>query len=307
MSSALLALYAAVRGVIYVAILLLVGTQVVGLILRRNVPHDATGAGRDVRTRLARIASPVALTLLVAIIVRGVLQVGTFLDPGESATPELIRSVLLDGPWAHAWILQLAATIVLVGALRFRRGTGITPDPVIGIIVAVVIWGQTGMGHAGGDTWGWDVGRIVDAAHLLGAGIWLGTLGTIFLAVVPVLGGEVHLSSLATIVRSFSIYARTGATLVVISGLTAAAVYSKLSPSALIHSTWGRLLLVKLTALLGVVALGWYNWKVVTPALEGRTDTAPHRLRTAIRIELSLGLIMLAITTMLVVSALPGE
>jgi len=56
-----------------------------------------------------------------------------------------------------------------------------------------------------------------------------------------------------------------------------------------------------------VMALGWYNWRVVTPALEGAHATCRERLRRAVRLELLLGLVMLAITTMLVVSPLPGE
>jgi putative copper export protein len=59
--------------------------------------------------------------------------------------------------------------------------------------------------------------------------------------------------------------------------------------------------------MLGVLALGWYNWRIVTPALEGRAIASADRLRLAIRLELALGLLMLIITTMLVVSPLPGE
>jgi putative copper export protein len=102
------------------------------------------------------------------------------------------------------------------------------------------------------------------------------------------------------------VYARTGVVLVLISGVIAALVYAG-SVNMLLAATWGRLLLIKLAGMLGVLILGWYNWRVVTPALDGADPGARRRLRVAIRLELLLALAMLAITTMLVVSPLPGE
>jgi copper transport protein len=142
--------------------------------------------------------------------------------------------------------------------------------------------------------------------HILGAGIWLGTLGVLAIAALPLLRREARLPALARIVRGFSIYGRIGVALVVISGTIAALVYAG-SIELLLAATWGRLLLVKLAGMLGVMALGWYNWRVVTPALDTTDPAARTRLRVAIRLELLLALAMLAITTMLVVSPLPGE
>jgi putative copper export protein len=307
MSAPLVALYAVVRGVIYIALLLLVGAQILGLVIKYAGPSDATGVGRDLRARLGRAVTPAAVILLIAALVRGAFQVGTFLDPGDSVTADLVRSVLLNGTWAHAWILQLAAAIVLICALPLRRKRGVAPDTVIAIIVMVILWGETGMGHGAGDTWPWVTGRIAYLTHLAGIGMWIGTVGMMLLVALPVLSGEERLRELASVVKTFSIFGRTGAALVVISGVTIAGVYSRLSIELIVHSTWGRLLLLKLTAFVGVLALGWYNWKVVTPELEMRATSAEARLRRAVRIELALGAIMLAITTVLVVSALPGE
>ncbi len=73
------------------------------------------------------------------------------------------------------------------------------------------------------------------------------------------------------------------------------------------ESTWGKLLMLKLALMLGVLALGWYNWRVVTPALDGVDANARQRLRFAVRFELLLGIAMLIVTAFLVASALPGE
>jgi len=305
MSGGLVALYGAVRGLIFVGLLLLVGSQAAGRVL-----SGALRGGADVadplRRRLVRLPPLLVSALLVAVLSRGLLQLLSFVDPGDTVTVELTRSVLLAGTWGHSWLLQLAAlTATLVVPWRLRDRVG-TPDPRIVAGALIILWCQTGMGHAAGATWHAPIGRLVDFTHLLGGGLWLGTLGVILVAAVPVLRGDDRLPMLADGVRTFSVFARTGAALVVTSGLVAAVVYAG-SVNALLASTWGRLLLVKLGAMLGVVALGWYNWRVVTPALEGRAIASADRLRLAIRLELALGLFMLIITTMLVVSPLPGE
>lgn len=305
MSSGLLVLYAVVRGLIYVGLLLLVGSRAAGALFARQV-HDAELADL-LRRRLTRFSGRLLAPLLVAMVARGMLQLVSFLDPGDVITFRLVQSGLLSGSWGHAWALQIAATAVGLALVTRRRDPMKTLNPLTMILVAIILWGQTGMGHAAGDNWHGPLGRLLDLAHLAGVGIWLGTLAVVLLVGLPLLHAESQLPTLAGVVRTFSVYARVGAVLAVISGTTAALVYSGGSLTIIPASTWGRLLLLKLVGMLGVLALGWYNWRVVTPALEGRQVSSPGTLRRAIRVELALGLVMLAITTMLVVSSLPGE
>jgi putative copper export protein len=305
MSGGLVALYAVVRGLIFVGLLLLVGSQAAGRVLTDALRGDADVAD-PMRRRLTRLPSLLLACLLVAVVARGLLQLLSFVDPGETVTAELTRSVLFAGTWGHSWLLQLAALAAMLIVCWRLGDRGSSPDPRIVAGAAVIVWSQTGMGHAAGATWHPPLGRMVDFTHLLGGGLWLGTLGVILVVAVPLLRGDARLPALADAVRKFSVYARVGAAMVVVSGLVAAVVYAG-SVNALLGSTWGRLLLVKLGGMLGVLALGWYNWRIVTPALEGRAIASADRLRLAIRLELALGLLMLIITTMLVVSPLPGE
>jgi putative copper resistance protein D len=196
---------------------------------------------------------------------------------------------------------------VALGLHGYRSKHVTAPDPLTIALGVVILWAQTGMGHAAGDTWPGPVGRFVDLTHLVGIGLWIGTLAVLLFVAVPLLCRASRLAALAAVVRAFSVYARIGAALVVASGLTAALVYSGGSITVIPRSTWGRLLLIKLACLLGVLALGWYNWRVVTPALERQDADCGNRLRRAIRAELALGLLMLAITAILVASPLPGE
>ena len=302
MSQDLLALYAAVRGLIYVGLLLLIGTQVVRWLIRSV--HDDVALRETLRLRLARIPLLALLGLLVAVLARGLLQLASLLDPGDHITLDLVRNALLSGSWGHAWLLQAVAVVLALPLVAMTRRRA---DVLIVALVAVMLWGQTGMGHAAGDTWPWPAGRLVDLAHLVGAGIWLGTLAVLLIVLLPVLGRSPQIPRLAGVIRRYSFFARMGAALVVASGVAAALVYTGASILMLPESTWGRLLLVKLACMLGVVALGWYNWRVVTPALECCSPGCERRLRRAVIAELALTIAMLAITAVLVASALPGD
>jgi putative copper resistance protein D len=301
----LVALYAGVRGLIYLGLLLLIGSQAARTLVARALTDD-TGLGASIRIRVERLAARLILPLLALFLARGALQVLSLLDPGDPVTADVVRSVLGRGPWGAAWLLQIAAALVLVGVLRTHRLSVATSGVATSVVIGVIVFAQTGMGHAATNRWPGPLGRILDTAHLLGAGLWLGTLGAVAIFALPLLDGEGRLPALARLVRAFSLYARVGVSLVVVSGAVAAVVYTGSLP-ALLAATWGRLLLLKLAGMLGVLALGWYNWRVVTPALDGMHASARARLRVAVRVELTLALVLLAITTMLVVSPLPGE
>jgi putative copper export protein len=305
MNSGLLALYAVVRGVIYVALLLLVGTQASGALLARQL-RDA-GLADSLHHRLDRVPRWLLGALIVATLARGALQLLSLLDPGDVITFDLVRNGLLTGNWGHAWLMQVVAAVVALGVLSYRGNRVTTPDPSTIFLTVVILWAQTGMGHAAGDNWPGPVGRLIDFIHLAGIGVWLGTLAMLLFAVMPQLRHASRLPGLAAVVRAFSVYARVGVALVVASGVTAALVYTGGAIGMIPRSTWGRLLLIKLACMLGVLAVGWYNWRIVTPALEAHEATGSRRLRRAIRVELALGLLMLAITTVLVASPLPGE
>ena len=305
MSAVLPAADAVVRGLIYIGLLLLIGSQTARTLVTRALAGHAD-LEPPIRDRVVRLAPRLMLPLLALFLARGALQVLSLLDPGDSLTFDVVRSVLLSSPWGRAWLLQLGAAALLVAALRFRGSATKWSDLPANLILAVLIWAQTGMGHAATNRWPGPLGRVLDSVHLLGAGLWLGTLSALAIFALPLLHGDRRLAALARVVRAFSLYARTGVSLVVISGAVAALVYAG-SINALLAATWGRLLLIKLVGMLGVLALGWYNWRVVTPALDGMHPDARARLRIAIRLELLLALAMLAITTMLVVSPLPGE
>jgi putative copper export protein len=101
------------------------------------------------------------------------------------------------------------------------------------------------------------------------------------------------------LLTDFSKLARAGALLLVISGVVATWTYTS-TLSDLWLTVWGNLLLAKLALLSGVAAIGFWNWRVLTPRLSAERPDAPRQLRVAIAAEVALALFLIAVTAVLV-------
>jgi len=129
------------------------------------------------------------------------------------------------------------------------------------------------LGHAAGST----SRLILHTAHILGAGLWLGTLGVLVLVPGPA-------EDRFALLRSFSPIALTGAALVLPTGLVAAWIYLGSLP-ALWTTAYGRALLMKVALVAAIVACGYWNWQrfrreryveaAVSPADHGGPDGPP--------------------------------
>src|SRR5690606_14474453 len=141
-----------------------------------------------------------------------------------------------------------------------------------------LLFTQAGMGHAADPFWEpAPLGRAIHFLHLLGAGVRVGTLALLPLAVFPSLPVSRH-ELVVSVLDRFSIFARLGAGLIVISGVIAALVYTD-TISDFWSSTWGKLLLAKLAAVAVVALAGYRNWRVITPGIAGGSPGARDELR----------------------------
>lgn len=299
-------LYPVVRGLIATTLLLLVGLQVAQGIIARRQDALEPELRQQFAGWLLRLPGALAWFLLMLSLGRGALQVLSFVDPGDPITPDLLKGVLWSGAWGDAWMLQSAAAFLLLALSWLLRARERMLRLATLVLVGLLLWAETGIGHAADEIWGSAVGRVVTLVHLVGAGYWLGTLAALALIVFPALRAERHLPVLAAVVRDFSLPARLGAALVLLSGASATWTYAG-SLQGILTSSWGRLLLIKLGVLAAVAALGAWNWRVVTPALERGEAVAPVQLRRAVAFELLLGAAVLAVTALLVASPLPGH
>src|SRR4029077_7069136 len=74
--------------------------------------------------------------------------------------------------------------------------------------------------------------------------------------------------------------------------------------AALWTTLYGRILLLKIALVVGLLGFGWYHWRtIVVP--EWTDDTRPAFTRSA-TFELGVGALVVAVTAVLISTALPG-
>lgn len=294
-------LYAAGRALAYLATLTLVGASAfAALVPRWRLPEDDAGSlpARALASAWTA-ATAAAVLLLAAHFIRAYGQVRSFLEPSDPFTWEAARPILLQTTWGRGWLAQLAAaTITLPLSAVARRW----PAPGLGLLgtAALLVAGASPLtGHAVAHPWGAGLGVGLHSLHLLGGGIWLGTLAAMTFAGLRRAGNE-H-AAVARMVSVFSPVALTGAGLVVAAGTLLGYAYIG-DVAGLFGTAYGRALVVKVSLLLIAMGLGAWNWRRISPGLGGsRATRALTRSATA---ELLIGLLIVFVTAVLV--ALPA-
>ena len=251
--------------------------------------------------RLARTAFYAALLLPLAAAFALHDQARALVDEGETLAWAQYQLVLASG-WAWVWKAQVAAALLAVIAWVPWRGRpfvgpSLAPVAALGLAATVPL-----LGHPRVLPTGATLGVLTSALHLLGAGVWLGTLA--HLAVVAWVGpSDGRVGRLSSLVSAFSPLALAGAACVGITGVITG-WQTVGSIEALWASTYGRTLLFKLGTMTAILALGAYNWRVAQPRLaRGEGDDV---FRRSAWIELSLGALLLLITSVLVALPAPG-
>lgn len=296
-----------VRGLIAATLMLLIGLPTAHRIVSRHAPPIGTPAREAMAGWFARLPGLLAWFFLTCSLLRGALQLLSFVEPGEPIGSDLLHAVLLEGSWGGAWMVQTAAALLLLAGSWMWREHERRLAGLSSLLILVLVSAQTYLGHGMEEVWSGATGQVVHGLHLLGSGIWLGTLTVLMLTTVPSLRDPGSLATLAAIIRAYSTAARLGVGLVVGSGVIALWIYSAGHPLTIVSSTWGRLLVVKLLLVAGALGIGWWNWRIGTPALATGSATAAERMRRAISVELLLGAVILALTAWLIGSPLPSH
>lgn len=225
------------------------------------------------------------------------------LGPGAWSGERL--DVLLTGTgWGLAWVLQAIATLAFVLGLFVARAPYGRAAGWMGAAAGAVLLSAVPAlsGHAASVTPFNTIAIASDTLHVLGAGVWLGTLLAVLAVGIPAAltapagGGD----AVVAMVRAFSPMALAGGATVGVTGIINS-IFQLGVVSDLWTTGYGRALLIKLALLTGVAALAWYNWKRVLPALDA--EGGPQRLRRSARAELAVAALVLLVTAVLV--ALP--
>lgn len=317
-------LYAAARWLYYLAAFLVIGALVFRAVVWPRAARGTGSAQWDGLTALPRLAAAAALVLLLALGGRLYWQTRSLLEPGEPITAEFVHLVLAS-EWGAGWVKQSAAgAVALVGwvvisaldtrPLGTRRPAGSAEpararlDPVgtTGLVIAGL--GTLGLvlaapltGHAIALPRAGRAGYWLDALHFLMGGAWLGGLAAIgWIALRP----RRPAGPAQAIVGAFSPVALTAGLGAITAGLIIGYRYlGGLAP--LVTTGYGLALVIKVLLVAGVAGLGAYNWRRVLPRLRTSGELRPVR-RTAWA-ELGIGVVLLAVTAVLVALSAPGE
>ncbi|MGW1715006.1 copper resistance CopC/CopD family protein [Streptomyces sp. NPDC002156] len=228
----------------------------------------------------------------------------------DALRPASYTEVLTTEPGvalAARGLLWVLAAVVLSALLQGGAATSRSPGWRVGALaVALGLLRTTGMrGHSseGSDpTWG----AVADLVHLLGAALWIGGLVMLTVAVLP----RREPVELAAVVPGYSRLAAGSVAAIAVAGLVLAWQVVG-SYDALLHTSYGQLLLVK-TAVLGGVLLAaqcsrqWVRTRLDLAVLL-RGDAATVRpFGYSVAAETGLVLVVLAVTSLLV-TADPGQ
>ncbi len=264
------------------------------------------------RTRLILMGSAVlgASMSALGLVFQGAIAAGTSvwtaLDPG------VIEDVL-HTRFGTVWVLRLGAWSV-VGALlavrapRRSRVAALTMVALLGFLCLTPALG----GHAAtlDDAW-----ALVPAnfLHVLAMAVWVGGVVLLLLALpaaTRLLPPEHRTSLLAAVVARFSTLALCAVAVLVATG-TVQAILDLHALDDLLHTAFGRAILVKIGLLAGLIGLGAWNSRRARPRLEALAASgagpgaAGVGLRRSLRAELVLMLAVLAVTSALVSYAPP--
>jgi copper transport protein len=304
--------------------------------VREPAGHAVALAGVGRRTELWTLVAGVAavgvgLGLLVyqASALRGSLPDGVpFLD--------VMGQLLGRSRWGTLWavrqalLLAFSSLVLLIyregqaqeghgllsGAQRPRGGSGEKVLVAVAVVLALsLVVVQALNGHAAAVSSSAAQAVAIDALHLLGVGLWLGTLLALAGALLPLLRqeGDAFVPLIRATLRPFGRLAAPSVGLVAATGLYSLG-RQVTSADALLLTAYGRTLMGKVGLMLVVGAFGLLNSMLLHPRLaaplarllrrpEGWTPFSLRRLPLLVAAEVTLGLLLFLAAGLLTASA----
>ena len=291
-------LWIATRFLNFLALMLLVGAVAFrfGVVNRTRFNDDQFVIGVDDAAR--RFAIFVAWLALLTSALRLWLQCGAMVGTDRMWHWDAIRQIIFKTGWGKAWLAQTLAAFGFLVAAAIKtedRNESWYSAAAFAVIAAAT---PAFSGHAAAVQQMAIVPVLDDVAHVISASAWLGTLLFILVCGVPVAvrsgrGGE----RIATFIHTFSPFAMTMGLIAMFTGAMNAFVQIA-SFGDLLHTHYGRILLIKIGLVIITATMGAYNWKVVRPRL-GDEQTGEHFKKSATA-ELVVAAVIIAVTAILV-------
>lgn len=301
--------YVAIRALLYLGLLMAIGAvafhgAVLRLLQRRRGADIALLA--SARQGAARIGMLGTVFVGMAALLRLGAQSYAMHPPEATFDATLVRAMLTETVWGRGWLLQVVGALFAATGFRSAiRGTGGWGLAGLGVLALALTPALSG--HAAATPERTGLAIIADTLHVIGAGGWLGSLLVVLVAGLPVamrLPDEERGAAVADLFNAFSPTAVAFAGIVASTGIFAASLHMN-EISALWQSEYGRTLLLKLAFLSAVAGTGAYNWRRVKPTLG--TAAATTAVQRSARIELLAGVLVIAVTAVLVATPTPMD
>jgi copper transport protein len=264
--------------------------------------------------RLAAVSTTAALILGFCLLVWQADEIRSSLPGKGSHWVSTGAMLLFDGRWAFLWWTRQGILLVLL-LLTMRLGkVGRRRAPAAGwvgggLLLAALALVRASGGHAASLPSGVQIAVLVDAAHLLAAGVWIGGLISLAGATFPHLRAHGGRDLLVETWKRFGTVAAISFGVLAASGLYEASRQIA-SPDAALRTTYGVVLIDKVILGLVVGAIGLANWAILRPEVKRRlrrvlgravpNSTADasalgrFRKRVAVEVSAAVGLFLLA-------------
>ena len=213
----------------------------------------------------------------------------------DALSGTIIGTVLADTQFGTVWIARLVVALLLGGLLLQAPPRAGWRGWAAVMLAAALIGSVAFAGHAGATPGSdGDVHLVSDIAHALGAGAWVGGLVPLALAFAAARrAGEA--GAMAAVTQRFSTLGVVSVATLLVGGIINA-YFLVGSVPALVGTTYGHLLLMKLALLAGMLALAAVNRLRLTPQLAAPVAAgAARRLQRNSLAEAALGLGILGI------------
>jgi putative copper resistance protein D len=301
------------RAIHFAATMLVAGVVLFVVFVTAPAWRGAAGNGAvaiKVQTRLAVIAW---ISLALAAISGAVWLVQTAAAMSDQPAAQIfgdgvLWTVLSQTTFGHVWLVRLvlacalAATLPALLSPRDHKSTWLKAAAVAlaATFAGVLAWSGHAAGGLGDEA---IIHPAADVLHLIAAAAWVGALLPLIVLFAAARADDASLAMARTATTRFSILGIVSVGTLLLTGIVNT-FYLAGSVPALLHTDYGRLLMIKIALFLAMVAIAAVNRLQLTPQLLQRASIAASRdalrqLRRNAAIETLVGAAVIAIVAAL--------
>lgn len=219
--------------------------------------------------------------------------------------PAMLFEIATETDVGKAWLVRMAAlAIALAAALRLDRRPPAAAFALLSAAGTVALASLAWSGHAAaGEGWAGAIHRVADALHMIAAGLWIGAIAAFLILLRPA-GDAARPERLALAAHGLDRFACVGTGCVIIIAATGLINFQMIVGIAqagrMLHSSYGYLLIAKLSLFGAMLALAALNRWRLAPALAATGGEMPERaIRHSLALEAGAAAGILALVALL--------